>query len=372
MRLFFVIFVLLHAAIHLLGFVKGVGWAAVPPLRQPIGPLAGVGWLAAALLLAASGALLWVDHARWWWVAALGIAVSQALIVSAWSDARVGTVLNVIIAVPVLLALADLRPGSLHSQFRSDVARLLAETAKGAPDRVTESDMAALPPAVREYLRRSGAVGLPRVANLHATFEGQFRRGPDAGWMPATIELYEAFAPPVRLFFMKASRAGVPFVAYHRYAGTEARMQVRLAGVVPLINASGPVMTRSETVTLFNDMWLLAPAALLSPHVTWSATDAAHVRAGFENAGHRISAVITFDAEGDVVNFRSEDRTQSDGKVERPLPWLTPASGYRRYGAIRVPAIGEAQWVEAAGPWTYARMVLQQLEYNVSAGFRGR
>ena len=143
-------------------------------------------------------------------------------------------------------------------------------------------------------------------------------------------------------------------------------MRVRVAGLVPMIDASGPIMTQSETVTLFNDMCILAPATLIDSTIEWSAVDATHVRATFANAGHRIAAVLTFDAAGDLINFRSEDRHQYDGKVDRLVPWLTPVSGYRQFGHVRLAEIGEAQWEESDGPWTYGRFVLQRIDYNVS------
>ncbi len=317
MRLALILLILLHALIHLLGFAKGVGWAEIPQLRQPIGVLGGIGWLVAALLLVLSGALLWAGEPRWWWAAGAGLVVSQAMILGAWSDARVGTVPNVLIAVPVLLALADLRGGSLRSEYRAAVHRLVAESPTAAPAVVTEADLAPLPTLVSNYLRRAGVVGQPRVVNLRATFQAEMRNGRDAPAMSASVEMYEFFGPRARLFYMSASRSGVPFAVFHRYVGTEASMRVRVAGLVPMIDASGPIMTQSETVTLFNDMCILAPATLIDSTIEWSAVDATHVRATFANAGHRIAAVLTFDAAGDLINFRSEDRHQYDGKVDR-------------------------------------------------------
>ena len=42
-------------------------------------------------------------------------------------------------------------------------------------------------------------------------------------------------------------------------------MRVKLLGAIDMVDARGEVMDRSETVTLFNDMCILAPATLLAP-----------------------------------------------------------------------------------------------------------
>ncbi|HLK38255.1 MAG TPA: DUF6544 family protein [Polyangiaceae bacterium] len=70
-----------------------------------------------------------------------------------------------------------------------------------------------------------------------------------------------------------------------------------------VVDASGSEMTRSETVTLFNDLCLLAPASLLSKSITWESLDEPRVRGSFTNAGNTVRAELSFDAAGDLVCF---------------------------------------------------------------------
>ena len=48
---------------------------------------------------------------------------------------------------------------------------------------------------------------------------------------------------------MKASRAGIPFDILHRYVDGAATFQVRIAGLIPVVDKSGPGITHDETVT---------------------------------------------------------------------------------------------------------------------------
>ena len=50
--------VVVHGLIHLMGFAKAFGLAALPALTQPISRSMGVVWLSAALLTAATGVAL--------------------------------------------------------------------------------------------------------------------------------------------------------------------------------------------------------------------------------------------------------------------------------------------------------------------------
>ncbi len=267
-------------------------------------------------------------------------------------------------SVPAILRALEARTGGLRARFRRESARLLADAAATPTLLVTEQDLAALPALVAGYLRRAGVLGRPRVICAHAHFSCTMRNGRTAPWMTAHVEQVNSFAPKARLFYMAAKRGGVPFSVFHRYVGSEARMTVQLASVFPIIDAGGPTMTLSETVTLFNDMCVLAPATLIDDAITWRSMSDSQVHATFSNAGHRIEAVLSFDANGDLVNFRSDDRHQFDGKTDRVLPWLTPIGEYRDFGVARLASEGEAHWLEAEEEWSYGRFTLQQITYN--------
>ena len=275
-------------------------------------------------------------------------------------------IVSVVVLIPVALSLVDLRPSSLRSLYAAEVQSLASGIAPPAAALVTDAELAPLPPLVQTYLRRAGVVGRPHVRHLHAVFSAQMRSRPDASWMRATVEQDNFYGPsgPARLFFMKATRWGIPFVALHRYVGAAASMQVRLAGLAEIVNVKGPVMTQSETVTLFNDMCVLAPATLVEAPVHWESLDERRVRATYTNAGNTISAVLSFDDGGDLVGFVSEDRYQLDGKSEKRFPWSTPLAHYRDFGPARLAREGEARWVEPGGAWTYGEFVLERITYN--------
>ena len=108
-------------------------------------------------------------------------------------------------------------------------------------------------------------------------------------------------------------------------------MQVRVAGAIPMVDVSGDVMDRSDAVTLFNHMCLLAPGTLVSPDIAWETIDARTVRARFTNRKETIAATLLFSDDGLLTNFLSDDRSRSsaDGKVFTRLRFSTPVRDYR-------------------------------------------
>jgi uncharacterized membrane protein YphA (DoxX/SURF4 family) len=366
LRWILVVLLFLHGTIHLIGFVKAFDLASVPQLPTPIGRAAGVAWLVAALAFVAGALMLALGSRLWWTAAAPALVASQLVIALSWADARWGTIPNLIALAPLAVALLDLRPGSLRSSYVDGASQ--APRPERVEQRITEGDLAPLPPLVQTYLRRVGVVGEPRVHDVRARFHGRFRGKPDAAWMSFHSEQLNTYDPPSRLFFMEASLFGVPVDAFHRYVGPSATFQVRVASLFELVDARGPEMNRSETVTLFNDLCILAPAALPFAGVTWEAVDARSVRATFTHAGNTISAVLSFDEAGDLVGFLSHDRSQSaDGKTYRQLPWSTPLRNYQRFGHLRLAQHGDAIWLAPEGDLTYGEFDLDTVEYNVAA-----
>jgi hypothetical protein len=363
MRIALAVLIALHGLIHLLGPAKAFGWADVSQLRAPISPEAGLLWLAAAALLIAAATGL-VLHASWWWYPALpGVVLSQGLIVTAWGDAKFGTFANVIIAIPLLVSALNVRPSSFRSRFEHDRNALLAGATLAAP-RVMEADLASLPPLMQGYLRRMGVVGRARARNMRVTFKAQMRSSATAPWMQATATQYEFFDPPARLFHMNASRAGLPFDVFHRYVDGAATFQVRIAGLLPMVDKHGAAITNDETVTLMNDVLVMAPAAVLDLPFTFETLGERSLRATFHNAGFTVSAVLTFDGAGDLVGFVSSDRAHD--REGGPATWYTPISGYREIDGIRIGSLGDANWIEPSGEWTYGRFEITSIAYNVT------
>ena len=366
----FAALLVVHGLIHLLGFVKAFELAELPQLTHPVSPALGIMWLLATLLYLTAAAALFVWPRGWWVIGACAVAVSTIAIGTAWSDARFGTLGNVIAATGVVFGFLAQGPISLRAAYDRDVTRALARVAPATP--LEEAELARLPPPVQRYLRASGVVGQPRVRNFHVRMHGRIRSGPDARWMPLTAEQYSVADEPARFFYLNASMLTVPVQGYHRYVGASASMAVKAAALVPVARAAGPEMSRSETVTLFNDMCVMAPATLIDRAIVWEPIDARTARAAFTHGGYTIRAELTFNDAGELTNFSSADRSQTspDGRSMRRVAWSTPLGDYRAFGPVRLASRGEGRWHEAERAYTYIELTLDDVQYNVTAASR--
>jgi len=66
-------------------------------------------------------------------------------------------------------------------------------------------------------------------------------------------------------FIIDATRSGLPVTVLHLYDGATATMRAKVLSVATVVDAAGPEMDRGETVTVFNDLMVLAPGAVVDP-----------------------------------------------------------------------------------------------------------
>lgn len=354
---------LIHGIIHCLGFFKAFGIAELPQLTQPISRPLGVLWLLAALSLIASA---FAPPRLFWIIGAVALALSQVCIATAWADAKFGTGVNAILLLAVVYRFASAGPLSFAAEFQRDVAAAL--TARHDTGIVSEADLAPLPPPVQRYLRVVGAVGQPRIYNYRARWQGRIRSDSAAPWMPMVADQLSTVGPDAQRFFKLTARMkGVPADVYHRFTRSGASFRVRIASLIPSVNAAGPDMTRAETVTVLNDMCLLAPAALIDPALRWEPIDERAVRVMYTHGAETVRAELHFDELGQLVDFISDDRLRAapDGRSFTRQRWSTPLENYRSFGARRVGTHGTARWHAPEGTFVYADFELLDIAYNI-------
>jgi hypothetical protein len=363
MKTLFLILLLLHGLIHLLGFTKAFQLADVSQLNVDISKPAGLFWLMASLLFLAAFAGLLLRSNSWWIPACAGMVCSQILITMSWTDAKYGTLLNFVILVPVFISFMNSLPSSFRNRYEAAVRTELG--ARRDTSQVSEEDIRHLPLPVQKYLRYTGAIGKPKVFNFRSVNRGAMRRSLQSSWSDISAEQYNFFGGRARLFYIESSMFGIPFDGFHAYVGKSATMQIRVASLVQVVDAKGEKMNRGETVTMFNDMCMMAPATLIDRDIRWEEVDSLSVKATFTNQGYTISAVLSFNAAGELVNFVSNDRFLSeDGKTYLSYPWSTPVRNYKEFDGRKVASYGEAVWHTPEGEFPYAKFDLVEIEYN--------
>lgn len=226
-----------------------------------------------------------------------------------------------------------------------------------------QEDIAHLPGPVQRYIELTGSVGKPIVTEIMMEFEATMYDAPGAKGMTGPASQYDRFDEMHRLFFMRTMMNGLPISVLHDFEADQAKMKVRAAGLFNVVDASGPELTRTETVTILNDIAFFAPSRLTDERLEWTEVSDKSAKVDFTVGANTVSAELIFNEAGELVDFISGDRgmMEKDGSL-RIARWSTPLGNYRRFDGWRLASEGDAVWHLPEGPFTYGHLRLVKYE----------
>lgn len=362
MRIAFTILLILHAFIHLIGFVKAFDLAQIKQLNNLISKPLGLLWLLACILLLTTAFMYLFKNNDWYVPGIAGLLISQILIISQWHDAKFGILVNLILLLLIIMAYGV---NNFYNQYKSDVTLNLSHVHPVDSAVLNEDDIDHLPEVVKKYIRYSGCIGQAKVNNFKVSFTGNIRANEQSAWMPFTSTQYNFMQTPTRLFFLNATMKHLPVAGYHRFIHGIASMDIRLLSLFKVEYQAGGKMNQSETVTFFNDMCCLAPATLIDSRIQWLEKNGNDVCASFSNQGITIKAWLYFNDTGELINFISTDRYSFDaGKI---LPWSPPLHDYKQIGTHKLMSKAETVYSYPERQECYGTFQLNSVEYNCDA-----
>ena len=173
--------------------------------------------------------------------------------------------------------------------------------------------VAELPEPARRWLTHAIAPTTPLWQSVQLSMEGEIRLGI---WRRFTAR--QVLAPPSGFVWAAVARvAGLPVTGYDRFSGATGEMRWRVLGLVPVLSARGPDVSRSAAGRLAGESVLL-PTAFR--------------RATWEPGADRDTAVVSWHLAGG--DERAELRIGADGALQDVVldRWGNPGGmPYGRY-----------------------------------------
>lgn len=267
----------------------------------------------------------------------------------------------VVLVVAILIVISNL------NFTKKEYAKLVAERLEKNKSEIAlikEDDLSHLPHQMRNFLSYVGVVGKEKVQSYTVYMTGKFRMS--VGQKFQNIVVHQTSYQPdlTRLFYMEMSMFGAKITGLHKFVDESAVMEVKLLDIFKVVDEKGDNMNKAETVTVFNDMCLLAPQTLIDPTIKWKEINEYTVEASFSRREHTIKAKLYFNEKYQLVNFVSQDRYAiANGKVEN-IQWSTPITEYHSVEGMNLPYKGSAIWNRYEGDVEYIKLVIENVEYN--------
>lgn len=161
--------------------------------------------------------------------------------------------------------------------------------------------LSALPEAARRYLEHAIAPGTSLASAVRLRMHGEIKL---KGWLPFTAE--QVIRQDRGMIWRASVRMrGLPVRGFDRILDGAGEMRWKLLGLIPVMTASGPDISRSAAGRLQAEhMWL--PSALCLEGVSWSESASSQLRAAFTAQGHPGELTLTVDGTGRLESVKMQ------------------------------------------------------------------
>ncbi|OGM28203.1 hypothetical protein A2801_04205 [Candidatus Woesebacteria bacterium RIFCSPHIGHO2_01_FULL_41_10] len=267
----------------------------------------------------------------------------------------------IILAPFILYAFVCEREKNILEQ---EVSELRAQIPPEPQKRITLDSINKLPPLVREYLKSAGVIDAKPIQLTALTQTGAIRQSTATPWMYFDSTQYYVTAIPAFIW-----SAVVRFLYILPVHGKDSlihrrgHMNIRIAGLFPLVNESGTEVDQGNMLRYLSEMpWF--PTAFLSDNITWKSVGTDKVEATLKLGSSRVSGVFTFNGKHKITLFETE-RYFTKGKGLYSLEkWKTTFENYKQIQSFTIPTKGSAIWQFDQGELEYVRMKVIEAKYE--------
>ncbi len=362
MRLALIILLGIHGIIHLFGFLKAFDVVEFNAISQPISKAFGLVWFFTFILFVFTILLLIFKPEYWWLIGFLGVISSQILILNYWSDAKFGTIANLIILISVMIAYSSF---SFKNKIIEERIVMLENSKNITEDVITKETISGLPFIVQHWLMNNGTIGKSPISNLHLVQELELKLKPEKSkWNNGTAEQYITVQPPSFNWSISTQMNSIiNVVGRDKFQNGHGEMIIKLFSLLPVAEAKNHEHVDKATLQRYLAEIVWYPSAALSSYIKWDSLSEYSALATMEFRGTKGSGEFHFDEKGTFKKFVAM-RYQDINSVI-PTEWTVVATKTEERNGIKIPVNCEASWKLESGNWTWLKLKIKDIEYNV-------
>ncbi|AFZ45947.1 hypothetical protein PCC7418_3843 [Halothece sp. PCC 7418] len=213
----------------------------------------------------------------------------------------------------------------------------LWETAPLSEENFRWENYTALPEIAQCYLKHAIAPEIPLASAVHLTMHGEIKL---KNWLPFTAEQVIAF--PLG-FIWKATMKGIPIRGFDQLVQGEGKMQWKLLGLLPVMEASGEDIARSAIGRMLGEcMWL--PSVLCRSDVTWKSLNASQVIAHLKFQAETIPLTLSVNTEGQLETIQFPRWGNPDEQGYRNIPFGGMIEAEQTFAGYTIPTRIRGGW----------------------------
>lgn len=368
LRILFIIILIVHGFIHLIGFVGELRLAeinkfsgkTIVPLSPALKKIAGLFWGLTCLLFIISGVSFLLETNTWWMSGIAAVTFSQLLIILYWKDAKAGTIANIIILPVVVITMSD---WNFQKESRKEAVQMFSLQTNAKEQIIGSENIDSLPAPVKKWLIHSGVAGREKINTVRLQQSCSMLSSPGGKWSPAESFQYFTVENPGFVWTVRMNMSDfMPVTGCDKYVNGKGSMTIKAFSLINIVNSRGTEIDKGSMMRYLAEMvWF--PSGALEKYMKWEAIDSISARATMFFYGQSVTGVFTFDEYGNVKSFDGMRYGEFNGKYSVE-PWHISCSDYRTFSGIIIPAKSEVTWKLKDGDFTWFKVEIKDLEYN--------
>ena len=361
MRILFVALVIIHAAIHLLGFIKAFEIKEVKALTLPISKGAGIWWLLATILLICYVISFLYNCKYQWVIGFLAVVISQLLVIAFWKDAKFGTIANLIVLIVILVSFGKFQ---FKSMIEKETQIILESTSMKKNLLVTRQSIDSLPLPVKRWLLQCGAINKPFITTAKVEQTLQLKMKPDQErWLSATATQISNLQVPAFIWNVDVKMSSLlNFYGRDKLVDGSGAMLIKLNALFNIVNETGPKISEGSLQRYLGEMvWF--PTFALNEHISWQTVNDTTAFATLNYHGNEVSGTFKFNSEGDFVQFSTKRFMGNEANAPR-YEWVLDVQDYKVFQGYKIPSQMTATWKLPEGDWTWLKLQIDDVTYN--------
>ena len=363
MKFVFVILVIVHALIHVMGFVKAFQLGEINQLTQSISKPIGIIWLVTALLFLLSTVLFALKKEWWFIVALVAVVLSQVLIILFWKDAKFGTVANVIITLITISAFGNYQ---FMKAVKKEHVQILQNIQIENLPIISENDISHLPEIVQKWMHNSGVIGKEKVVSVYLKQIGEMRTKPESKWMTFTAAQYFNVEDPAFVWTTKVDAMPmIKMIGRDKLYNGEGEMLIKLASLIPVVNECQNTKINQGAMVRFLAETCWFPSAALNDNIAWKTISDTSAEATLTIHDSSVSGVFTYSTNGDLVSFEAL-RYYGGENDSKPEKWFVKMNSYKVFNGIKIPNKSTVTWKLKEGDFNWLNLEITDLEFNLT------
>ncbi len=255
---------------------------------------------------------------------------------------------------------------SFRKKLGKETAEILQGISFSGNESLNEQEVQHLPFPVKNWLKMSGAIGRKKIKTVWLKQKFQMKMKPtQKKWQYARAQqLFVTQSPSfiwaVRLKMMPLLNV----LGRDKFVGGKGEMQMKLNGLVNLVKETGTKMDEGSLQRYLGEIvWF--PSAAISPYISWEEIGDFSAKATMNYKGTTGSGTFHFGKDGLLEKFVAM-RYMGNAPDAKRYQWVITVKKHKQHNGITIPVELEATWMLETGPWTWSKIEITDIQYNIS------